>query len=64
MPSLLALQAAHEAVLLLFYIKHSGKHSVQWCLANAHEHSIMGFENFGSLTPGFVTMSLVNVIRW
>ena len=55
---------SHMDVLVLLCIKYSHQHPGQRCLANICDHSIMGFEMFGNLTPDFVIISLVTVIRW
>lgn len=59
-----ALWATHVDIWVLLCINYSHKHPAQRCLANICDHSIMGFEMFGNLTPDFVIISLVTVIRW
>lgn len=59
-----ALWATHLDVIVLLCIKYTHKLPAQRCLASKCDHSIMGFEMFGNLTPDFVIISSVTVIRW
>lgn len=59
-----ALRATRVAMLTLPRTKYARKHPSRRCLAHKRDRSIMGFEMFGNLTPDFVRLSLVTVIRW
>lgn len=59
-----ALRATRVAMLTLPRTKYTRKHPSRRCLAHKRDRSIMGFEMFGNLTPDFVRLSLVTVIRW